>query len=204
MDGVDHDTLLNGTLAGVVRVDRALGEWLVAGDEDGFVGPAAVVPAEFVQRLANHRAAIFVTAAGGEFEKLLGDLIEVAGEGQHLADVVGADAEAVVAIFIEGNLHDGRFIALLRVVELVDDFPELAFRLFDEAVHAVAGVQQDGDLHQRFVVADGFVTGRFCRMQQGCAGDETEGGVAEELGKCFHGNASLRAAMKGVCKASVK
>jgi len=28
--------------------------------------------------------------------------------------------------------------------------------------------------------------------------------VAEELGKCFHGNAILRAALKGVCKASVK
>ena len=33
------------------------------------------------------------------------------------------------------------------------NLPELAFGLFDQALHAAAGVEQDGDLHQRFLVS---------------------------------------------------
>jgi hypothetical protein len=58
---------------------------------------------------------------------------------------------------LECHLHDGGFAVLFGVVEFVDDLPKLAFRLLDEAVHAVAGVQQEGDLHQGLVIVDGAV-----------------------------------------------
>ena len=39
---------------------------------------------------------------------------------------------------------------LLRLNELVANLPELTFGLFDQAIHAVAGIEQDRNLDQRF------------------------------------------------------
>ncbi len=57
--------------------------------------------------------------------------------------------QTALAVFVKRDLHLRRDAVLPRLDEFVADLPELALRLFDQALHAAAGVQQDGDLHER-------------------------------------------------------
>lgn len=180
VDGIDDDAFLDGLLAGFLGIDGPLGEGLVASDEDGLVGLAIFVPGELVERIPDDGAAEFAAAVGGELEELLGDSVEVSGEWQDLADVVGADAEIVIAVLVEGDLDDGDFIPLFGVVEFIDDFPELAFGLLNEAVHAVTGIQEDGNLDEGLIVTEGIVRDGFgCGAGDSGAGDEGEDGMTE-------------------------
>ena len=61
---VHHDAVLDGLLAGRVIIDRALGEGLVAGDENRLVAVGFLRPVEPLDRLVDDLAAVFVAAAG--------------------------------------------------------------------------------------------------------------------------------------------
>ncbi len=151
-----------------------MGEGFVAGDEDGFVGGLVVVPLEVAHGALDDGAAVFFSAVCFEGEEFCGDGVEVTGEGADEANPVVGEGVVVVAVFVDGDFDDGWFAVAVGSDEGVDDFPELGFCLVDEAVHAVGGVEEEGDLDAIFCVDgwgidDGFcffifagVWGRFC------------------------------------------
>jgi hypothetical protein len=90
-------------------------------------------------------------------EQLLGNFIQIGGQRLNLPNPAALLAQTALAVFVKRDLQFRRDTILLRFGEFVDDAPELAFGLFDEALHAAAGVEQDGDLHERL---RGFFGGR--------------------------------------------
>jgi len=61
----------------------------------------------------------------------------------------GLARQTALAVFIERDLHLRRDALLLRLNEFVANLPQLTFGLFDQAIHAVAGIEQDRNLDQR-------------------------------------------------------
>ena len=146
VDRVDDHALRKPVLAGLPGIDWTLGEGFVAGDEDGLVGPGIGVPCQVRHGALDDGAAVFLAAVGLEREHLFADLVEIAGERLDLADVVVSDVLVVVAVFKKRDFDKRRLAIAAGVDEGVDDFPKLGFRLIDQAVHAVGGVEQQGDL----------------------------------------------------------
>jgi len=150
-DGIDEDAVGDRFFAAAAEIDPALGERLVAGDKDGAIVGFALAPLQFLHRRADDGAAVLVAAMGGEAEEQIGDLVEVGGEGRQPPDIAGALTQRGGTVVIEGD-RDLRPLAVdAGCDELVDDLPELAFGLVDQAVHRVAGVEQQGELNLRLV-----------------------------------------------------
>ena len=61
----------------------------------------------------------------------------------------GLARQTALAVFIECDLHLRRNALLLCLNEFVTNLPQLTFGLFDQAIHAVAGIEQDRNLDQR-------------------------------------------------------
>src|SRR5262249_21800857 len=128
---VHDDALPDGRLARRRIIDRPLRERLVASDEDGLEGVGRLAPREALDRVLDDPSAILVAAAGLQLEQLFGNLVEVVGERRNQADVAGARGERVLAVLKQRYFELRSFSVLLRVDELVDDFPKLALGLFD-------------------------------------------------------------------------
>ena len=140
MDRVDDDPLREGFLGCGAGIDPTLGERLVAGDEDRFVGFPVIVPSEIAEGALDHRTAVFLSTIGFEGEKLRAEIIEIAGQRTDQADPIVSDGIAVIAVFVKRDLDERCLAIALRIDEGVDDFPKLRFRLIDQAVHAVGRI----------------------------------------------------------------
>ena len=158
VDRVDDDAALDGLLAGGMVVDRPLRERLVAGDEDRLVAVGLLRPIEALDGDVDHLAAVFVAAVGREGEERLGEFVEIVGERHDLADVAFGGRQAHVAVFEQRDAEHRRLALLLGLGELLDDGPQLALGLVDEAVHRIRGVEQDRHVDGRAVAAER----RFC------------------------------------------
>ena len=173
MDGVHDDVLGERLLAGGARVDPSLRERLVAGDENDLVSAFTLVPTEIAEGTLDDRAAVFLAAVRLEREQFLAQGVEIPRHRANKTDPVVSDGVAVVAVFIQGDLDERCLAVPFCVDEGVDDLPKLGFRLIDQAVHAVRGIEQDGDLDPVLVLSvddrrvnlgffrDTWVGGRF-------------------------------------------
>ncbi len=92
-DRIDDDTLCDGRGAGLVEIDLALRERLVAGNEDDLEVLVGFAPLQGLGGGLDDRAAVLVAAAGGQREQLLGDLVEVRGQREDHTNIAAFLAE---------------------------------------------------------------------------------------------------------------
>jgi hypothetical protein len=112
-------------LDGVAEVHVPLGEGLVAGDEEGFVGGRAAVPLEVFDGVLDDRAAILFAPVGPQAEQHLGHPVQVAGEGQDLPQVLFPGREAGISVFVERDFNAGGMTPAAGAGQVVHDAPEL-------------------------------------------------------------------------------
>lgn len=194
------------------HVHRAPGEGLVARDEDRLVGARVRVPFEVRQGAADHRSARFMPAQGPEFEQAAAGEVEIPAQGQDLSQPMSVRIQAVVSVFVNRDLDRGREPLATGVLEGVHDVPELAAGLIDEAVHAVGGVQQQGDLHpihpRRGRIhgcgAGGWFLGGNRGGEEERARGEGGGQRISEWGGSSHDPPTFGAFPHSVCKRRVK
>ena len=127
-------------------------EWLVARDEDDLVNIGARTPSQVIHRILDHPAAILVTAVRLQGEEVFRNLVEIRRQRLHTPDPAGLLRKTGVTVFVKRDLYFRRHAVLLRLDEFVADLPELTLGLLDQAIHAVAGVEEDGDLHEWLLV----------------------------------------------------
>ena len=111
--------------------------------------PRVLPPLQLPHRRLQDLAAILLSAVGLQCEQPFGDGIEIAGQRRHHANIAFCGWQVVVAIFVEGDFESWTLAGKFRFREFIHDRPELGFRLIDQSVHTVAGVQQQGQLHRR-------------------------------------------------------
>src|SRR5258705_2737153 len=149
MDRVDDNSLFDRRFAGLRVRDRSLRERLIASDEDRLEVVWPLAPCQALDGFLDDPPAVFVAAVGPERKKLLRKLVEIGRETLNLANVTFRSWQRALPVFKERHLQLRPHAVVTRGDELVDDFPDLAFGLLDKAVHTVAGIEQERDLHHR-------------------------------------------------------
>ena len=145
---IDHDTPADGLSTGLVVIDGSLRERLVAGDEDQLQVVRRIAPRQFAHGRLDDLPTMLAPAADRDGEQRLGDLVQVV---RQLVQPLGRG----IAVDVQSYLQTRLLAILSGTGQLVDDSPQLALGLLNQAAHRTRIVQQDRQLDQRRIALGG-------------------------------------------------